>query len=68
MLFAALCIKDKVGEGLLLGFEAEVIVSDAIPLEVEETEEAAEEEDGQTYSQEAEAHQTKSIKPLFHWL
>lgn len=37
--FAALGVENEVGEVLLLGFDGEVVVSDAVPLVVEEADE-----------------------------
>lgn len=53
---AALGIKNKVGEVLLLGFGAEVVVSDAVPLVVEEADKTNDEEERQANSKAGEAN------------
>lgn len=47
---AALSVKHKIGEVLLLGFGAEVVVSNTVPLVVEEADETNDEEERQADS------------------
>lgn len=55
-------VEHKVGEILLLGFDAEVVVSDAIPLAVEDADEANDEEERQTDPKTWEANYMESVQ------
>lgn len=59
---APLGVKDKVGEGLLLGFGAEVVVSNAVPVEVENADETDDDEERQADSETGEADYIESAK------
>lgn len=52
---APLSVKNKVGEVLLFGFDAEVVVSNAVPLVVEKTHETDDEEERQADSKTGES-------------
>lgn len=47
----SLGVKDKVGEFLLFGFDVKIVVSDAVPLAVEEAGEGTDEEERQANSE-----------------
>lgn len=61
-------VKDKVGEVLLLGFDAEVVVSNAVPLEVENADETDDEEERQADSKTGEADYIEKAKSLLQGL
>lgn len=61
---AALGVEDQIAEVLLLWFDAEVVMTDAVPLVVEKADEDTEEEEHQGYSQTAETHQVKGVEAL----
>lgn len=56
-----LCVKDKVGEVLLLGFDTEVVVSNAVPLVVEKADEGNDEEEQQTDSEAGKSNYIKNV-------
>ncbi len=53
---APLGVKDKVGEVLLFGFDAEVVVPDAVPLVVEKTHETDDEDKRQADAETGESN------------
>lgn len=59
---------DKVGEILLLGFGTEVVVSDAVPLVVEEADKTNNEEEWQTDSKAGEANYMYTVVFLLRGL
>lgn len=58
---AALSVKHKIGEILLLGFNIEVVVSNAVPLVVEKADEGNNEAHRQADSEKRDANYLKSI-------
>lgn len=62
---APLGVKDKVGEVLLLGFGAEVVVSDAVPLVVEKAYETNDKEERQADSKTGHSNYMKCVVSLF---
>lgn len=59
--FAPLSVKDKIGEILLLGFNVEVVVSNAVPLVVEKADEGDDEAHRQADSEAGDSNYLKSI-------
>lgn len=58
---APLGVKDKVGEVLLLGFDVEVVVSNAVPLVVEKAYEGNDEAERQADSNTGESNYLKNV-------
>lgn len=65
---AQLSVKDDVGEVLLSGRDAEVVVPDAVPLAVEEADESDDEEERQADPETGEADYLQSVKLGFRGL
>lgn len=65
---APLGVEDEVGEVLLLGFDVEVVVSDAVPLVVEEADEGNDEAERQADSENGDSNHLKSVKFLLEGL
>lgn len=63
-----LCVKNKVSEVFVFGFDIEIVVSDAIPLTVKQTDESHDEAETHTDSETRKANYVKSVKFLFQWL
>lgn len=61
---APLGVENEVGEVLLLGLDGEVVVSDAVPLVVEEADEDNDEAEWQADSENGESNHLKSVKFL----
>lgn len=66
--FCDLGIEDKEGKVLLLGFDSEVVVSDAVPLVVEKADKTNYEEEWQTDSKAGEANHMHSVVFLLRGL
>lgn len=58
---APLGVEDKVGEVFLLGFDSEVVVSNAVPLVVEKADKSNDKEEQQTNSETGEANDMNSV-------
>lgn len=58
---APLGVEDQVGEVLLLGFDTEVVVSNAVPLAVENADETDEEDERQSDPKAGEADKMESV-------
>lgn len=61
---APLSVINKVGEVLLLGWDVEIVVSDTVPLAVEQAAKSKDEEEGQADSKTGVANYLQRVKLL----